>query len=203
MSKSLVYGIGSTGEGEYSSRINGEKTIQYEYWLQMLRRCYSEKYLKKRPTYEDKYVCDEWHNFQNFAKWFDENYYEVENQTMQLDKDILSKGNKIYSPDNCIFVPDRINSLFIKSNATRGKYPIGVSYYKKTNKFISTCSIYNEDKMKRVPKHLGYFNTPEEAFYKYKEFKEGYIKEVAEEYKEAIPHKLYKAMCDYLVEIDD
>lgn len=39
--------------------------------------------------------------------------------------------------------------------------------------------------------------------YKNKEFKENYIKEVANEYKDKIPQKLYEAMYRYKVEIDD
>ena len=198
-----LYNIGYIGEGSYNTKFGSKHTIQYDCWKNMMNRCYDEKSLKNNPTYKDCKVCEEWHNFQNFAKWFDENYYEINSQTMHLDKDILQKGNKIYSPETCVFVPQRINKLFTKSNATRGDLPIGVIYRKDKNKntFQSQCSIYDKDKYK--PKHLGYYNTPEEAFYKYKEFKENYIKEVAEEYKDVIPVKLYEAMINYVVEITD
>ena len=86
----------------------------------MLRRCYDEKLHKKYPTYIDCKVCEEWLNFQNFAKWYYNNYYEIENEKICLDKDILHKGNKIYSPDNCVFVPNNINVLFVKSDKSRG-----------------------------------------------------------------------------------
>ena len=114
---------------------------------------------------------------------------------MQLDKDILNKGNKIYSPNSCIFVPTRINQLFAKADALRGDFPIGVS--RSGNKFRTRLHILNGEK------YLGTFNTPEEAFYAYKTFKEQYIKEVAEEYKDKIPQKLYEAMYKYEVEITD
>lgn len=198
-----VYKTGYLGEGKYNVKIDDKVTLHYQYWRDMLKRCYDEKELKRRPTYEDKTVCEEWHNFQNFAKWFDENYYEVDGEIMQLDKDILSKGNKIYSPETCVFVPQRINTLFVKNDSRRGKYPIGVNLNQSKSKYLARCSVYNNSTHKKEKKTLGTFETPEEAFYKYKEFKEQYIKEVAEEYKGRIPIKLYNAMYEYKVDIDD
>lgn len=189
-----IYNVGYIGFGKYNWKNN--KKI-YKVWCHMLERCYDEKYIKKQPTYENCEICKEWHNFQNFAKWYEENYYEVADEKMCLDKDILFKGNKIYSPDTCIFVPNRINILFIKANNLRGEYPIGVSWDKKQKKFTSQCCI-----MKKYKK-IGRFNTPEEAFKAYKEFKESYIKQVADEYKDKIPEKLYNAMYKWEVEIDD
>lgn len=191
-----IYNIGYIGDGEY-----GVDLPQYDYWKSMLRRCYDEKALKRDSTYEDKYVCEEWHNYQTFAKWFDENYYECnDGYVMDLDKDILNKGNKIYSPETCIFVSHRINTLFTKRNSCRGDYPIGVSKYKGT-KYKARCSVLINGK--REIKNIGSYDTPEEAFCKYKEFKENYIKEVAEEYRDLIPVELYEAMVNYVVNIDD
>lgn len=95
-----VYGIGFMGEGRYKASINYKTTRQYETWKSMMRRCYSSVSLKARPTYRDCTVCDEWHNFQNFAKWFDNNYIKG----YELDKDIKVNGNKTYSPCTCMFV---------------------------------------------------------------------------------------------------
>ena len=106
----------------------------------MLRRCYDKKILEKFPTYKRCTVCDEWLFYPNFKKWFDENYYEIEGQKMALDKDIISKGNKVYSPENCIFVPNNINVLFTNRKGERGDYPIGVSWKIKNNKFQAQCS---------------------------------------------------------------
>ena len=57
--------------------------------------------------------------------------------------------------------------------------------------------------MNKKQNFLGHYNTPEEAFQAYKQFKENYIKQVADEYKELIPEKLYNAMYEYEVEIED
>ena len=195
-----VFGNGYIGEGKYLVKINGVQTKQYINWYNMIRRCYSESFHKKEPTYESCTVCEEWHNFQNFAKWFDENYYEC-GENLELDKDILNKSNKIYSPETCVLVPTRINLLFTKRQKSRGEYPIGVSYSKREKKYQSRCNVFSYDE--KICKFLGYYNTPEEAFYKYKEFKEDYIKKVAEEYKDVIPQNLYNAMYNYVVEITD
>ena len=192
-----VCGVGFIGKGRFKTKDkNGKYTKCYITWLEMLRRCYDPKFHEKFPTYKGCTVCKEWHNFQVFAEWFYSHYYEIEGQRMNLDKDILHKGNKIYSPETCIYVPQSINSLFTKCNKTRGEYPIGVS--KDGNKYVTNLS---KGTGKRI--HLGYYSTPNEAFEAYKKAKEEYIKEVAEEYKSQIPHELYEAMINYEVNIDD
>lgn len=142
------YGIGYLGEGKYDINENGKHTKCYNTWHDMFRRCYDEKCHEKRPTYKDCEVDEEWHNFQNFAKWYYENYYEIEGEKMQLDKDILHKGNKIYSPETCIFVPQTINLLFTKSDKTRGNNPMGV-FDCENGKYRADCSVYNFEKNKK------------------------------------------------------
>ena len=155
----------------------------------------------KKPTYKNVTVDKDFYCFQDYGAWREDNYYEVKDERMCLDKDILIKGNNIYSPDTCIFVPERINTLFIKSDAIRGDCPIGVTYRKDTNKYVAQCSIKTKEGSKN--KRLGSYNTPEEAFKAYKEFKEEYIKQVADEYKYYIPKELYEAMYRWEVEITD
>ena len=191
-----VFGVGITGLE--ITKINGKNTISYIYWQKMLQRCYDTKYHEKHTTYKDCIVCDEWLYYKNFREWFDNNYYEIEGQRMNLDKDILVKGNKVYSPDTCVFVSQNINKLFLKHDSNRGKHPIGVSYYKSKDKYMSQISLGGNKH-----KNLGYYNTPEEAFNSYKIAKENYIKEIADKYKDSIPNKLYEAMYNYKVEIAD
>ena len=195
-----VYNNGYIGEGKYNLKEN--KDI-YQKWTDVLKRSFSIRIKNKWETYKDVTCCEEWMNFQNFAKWYEDNYYEINNEKMHLDKDILNKGNKIYSPETCIFVPQRINELFIKSNKIRGKYPIGVTYLNRLNKYQSNCKTYVSKGHPSYSNYLGIYNTPEEAFQAYKQFKEKYIKQVADEYKDKIPKKLYDAMYRYEVEITD
>jgi len=191
-----VHGVGYLGEGNCSPNENGKNSVLYKTWQVMFQRCYSENYQKNQPTYIGCTVIEDWHNFQNFAKWYDENYYEVEGERMQLDKDILIKGNKVYSPDACVFVPQRINTLFVKTNSKRGDLPIGVS--KERNKYLARCQ-NGRDGLKRI----GLYKTKQEAFHAYKEYKEHMIKDIAKEYKEKIPRILYDALMSYRVDIND
>lgn len=188
-----VYGIGYNGVGNYKSKINKENTLEYGIWFSMLTRCYDKKYNLKHPTYNKAIVCDEWHDFQVFGEWVKNNYVKG----WCLDKDILFKNNKIYSPDTCCFVPSEINLLFTKNDAKRGNLPIGVSKYNKTNKFISTLSVNN----KQI--RLNIHDNVLDAFNDYKETKEKLIKEIADKWKPFIPDYLYSAMYRYKIEITD
>lgn len=192
-----VYGKGYLGEGKYLKSENGKHTKYYDIWNKMLQRCYDIKYHEKYPTYKNCEVEKYFLNFQNFCKWCDINYYEIKDERIELDKDILNKGNKIYSRENCIFVPRRINTLIVNRKNDRGNLPIGVSYEKDINKFKASCG----NKGKRI--NLGRYNTPEEAFQVYKSYKENLIKQVAEEYKDLIPIKLYNALYNWEVDIND
>jgi len=181
-----VFGVGYFGVGKYSKNDN---PIIYQHWQNMLGRCYNEKDRRRTPTYIDIEVCSEWKCFQNFAEWFEEKY-ESHMQGWQLDKDILVKGNKVYSSETSCLIPRKINALFIKSNKARGKYPIGVSFCKSQNKFKSGINNY-------------YHNTPEEAFNSYKIAKEIKIKQMADEWKLLIEERVYQALYNYQVEITD
>jgi len=100
-----VFGIGYFGVGKYKLSINGKNTIWYNAWHNMLRHCYDLYYINKNLTYQNVIVCEKWLNFQNFAEWFQNNYYELLDEEVNLDKDIIRKGNKVYSPEFCSFVP--------------------------------------------------------------------------------------------------
>ena len=196
-----VYGKGYLGEGKYKVRENGKYTDKYEIYNNMLQRCYDPKLHKRNPTYEGCKVENYLLNFQNAAEWIEKNYYEVPGERMCLDKDILYKGNKIYSRDTCIFVPQRINSLFVKRDNDRGDCPIGV-YLNSSGSYQACCK---NGYGKQV--YLGSYPTKEEAFQVYKNYKEKLIKEVIDSYKGKIPEphysRLREAMYNYEVEIDD
>lgn len=191
------YGVGYLGEGYKPSR--GDKTMNC--WRNMLNRVYNKNYLDLHPTYLGCSVCDEWLNFQNFYIWYNNNYYEFDDQVMCLDKDILVKGNKIYSPDTVVFVPQFINKLFTKRDNDRGDYPIGIT--KNHGRYYASCSVYNINTKKVVDVNLGSYNTPTEAFLVYKEAKELNIRKIAEVCKNKIPDKLVQAMMSYTVDIND
>lgn len=168
----------------------------YTVWNGMIGRCYLNTRMKDKIYRSHCSVCNEWLTYSNFYNWFHkpENNYI---QGLDLDKDILVKNNKIYSPDTCCFVPREINIAFMNGKSKRGNYPIGV--YFKNNKYAACVNKYQ----KRI--FLGYFDTPEQAFFAYKIAKEQYIKELAEKYFEEgkITTKVYDAIMKYEVEITD
>lgn len=186
-----VFGVGYIGQGIYKTTIDNKITKVYNTWKGVLERGYDKKCHERHPTYVDCKVYELWHNFQNFAKWYENNYIEG----FHLDKDILIKGNKIYSPETCCFVPQEINALFTSCKAVRGKYPIGVT--KKGNKYEARVN-KNGDRESQ-----GLFDTPEEAFQAYKTAKELWIKEVADKWRGQIAEPCYEAMYAYEVEITD
>jgi hypothetical protein len=194
-----MYGVGYVGEGEHLPCINSKLTPQYKKWTEILNRCYNRKNDGNLTTYEHCKMSDDWHNFQNFAKWYDENYYEISHShlscKMHIDKDILVKGNKVYSPETCVFVPQFINNIFTKRESLRGECVIGVR--KVRENYVAQITMAGKKHM------LGTYKNELDAFYKYKQVKEGYIKEVANENKQYIPLKLYEALMNYEVDITD
>ncbi len=133
----------------------------YIKWYGMLQRCYSSKYQARKPTYKGCIVCDEWLRFSNFKSWMETQDWE----NKHLDKDLLVYQNKVYSPATCVFVPREINQFLPKSDASRGLYPLGVSYMikqkdrpsERSKPFISMIS------KNGASKFLGYYETPEQA----------------------------------------
>ena len=195
------YGKGCLGEGKYKMSENGKNKKEFRIWYNMLKRCYDPKYQEEKPTYRGCTVEDYLLNFQNMGEWIEENYYEVSGEIMCLDKDILCKGNKVYSRETCIFVPQRINKLFTKSDRSRGKDPIGVSPRQSGNYGVYCSDGYGKNI------NLGTYSIKEEAFRAYKVYKEKLIKETIDSYKGIIPEphysRLREAMYNYKVEIDD
>ena len=154
---------------------NGNKMVKsYSVWRSMLQRCYNNTNLKYRPSYNNCYVCEEWHEYSNFKIWFDKNYIDG----YELDKDILFNNNKEYSPNKCKFVPSRINSLLIKPS-NDSKLPRGICYHKENKKYVVNLSI-GEGTSKS--KYLGSFTSLNVAKITYNSAKEQYIKNVAKEY---------------------
>lgn len=197
----MVLGVGMLGE-KYPSRENGKHTKEYIAWRSMLVRCYDSKYKQNFPTYSNVICCDKWLNYENFYEWLhsQENFNNwLNGDKWALDKDILIKNNKIYSPETCCLVPPNVNSLFVRQDNSRGNLPIGV--YKRKYSCQAMCSNPYTNKKDTI----GRRKTIEETFNIYKAHKEKIIKQVAqEEYSQGnITKKCYDAMINYEVEITD
>ena len=199
----VVYGVGIAGNKYKTVDENSKSIKEYTIWYHILQRCFDKKYLERHPVYRNVDICEEWLYFPNFYEWLhsQSNFEKWYNgKRWAIEKDILVKGNKIYSPETCCLVPQNVNCLFLKREAERGKYPIGV--HRSKDGFVARCRNpfinKNED--------LGNYSTPENAFYLgYKPYKEDIIKQVAQvEFDSGnITEECYRAMMNYQVEITD
>ena len=159
----LVAGVG-VNDADYNvyeyGIVNGKKKAIwscpfYVTWKSMLVRCYYGKYQDMFPTYIGCSVISEWHLFSTFKTWMQTQDWE----SKHLDKDILVKANKLYSPETCVFVDARVNTFLAENDVRRGDQPIGVSFHKRDKKYVAKCCSVET----KNPKHLGYFDTAEEA----------------------------------------
>lgn len=194
-----VMGIGVVGDS--ITKVNGKHTKEYALWRGVLERCYNPKKHLKLPTYIGCSVSDNFKYFPCFEKWCSKqvgfDLTDENSKPFHLDKDLLIKGNKVYSEDTCVFVPQEINNLLTKPTIAVNGYPVGVHYCKAKNTYIAQIS------RGTVGKGLGSFDTPEEAFHVYKQAKEDHIKDVANKWKDQIDPRVYNALMNYQVEITD
>lgn len=169
-------------------------------WAGMNQRCGNKS--GRAPAYTD--VTNEFTSYEEFAVWaagqigFDMDGWEI-------DKDVLIKGNRVYGPNTCIFLPVELNVLFVGSLAysRRGAYPVGVTRFVQANGTVQfRAQMVRTEDGKRV-RYLGSFRTPEEAFQCYKKAKEARVRELAEQYKDKIDPRAYEALMKWEVEITD
>lgn len=197
-----VFGVGVTGN-EAPCMNGNEKLKEYRCWTRMIERCYKEIKKPGDESYEDCWVSDEFLYYPNFYNWIrSQENYEVWRDTFNfaLDKDILCKGNKIYAPDKCCLVPNRINSLIKNNSSRRGKCAIGVF---KDNYGLYVAQCWNG--LEHKNHNLGTYNNEYDAFLAYKKYKENLIKKTAKiEYENGIITKACRdALFNYEVEITD
>lgn len=166
--KSLFLGIGINDAGyvvkvyETVGHSNGKRNRKltwvcpyYTRWTNMLKRCYSKIYHEKTPTYLGCSVCDDWKYFSKFRAWMIEQDWEGK----ELDKDLFITGNKIYSPETCVFISRMVNCFIVERDASRGEHPIGVYWNKNRGKYLARC----QNPFTNKYDYLGAFNDPQEA----------------------------------------
>ncbi len=169
----LLYGVGINdadyvvGIYEELPKTNGKRNQKlvwmcpfYSRWSNMLRRCFSKTEKLRHPTYNDIICCEEWLTFSNFKSWMEQQDWKGKS----LDKDLLVYQNKVYSPETCVFIDQRLNKFLTKSDKTRGDYPLGVSYHTKP-KMINPSKHPYRAQIRTIGKmvSLGLYLTPEGA----------------------------------------
>lgn len=181
-----VFGVGYTGVGIYSHKTHEHI---YKMWNRMLERCYSKTSQTNKPTYIGCNVCKEWHCLQDFAKWFVEQ--EDCEKGYELDKDLLVKGNKLYSPETCVLLPRKVN-LMLTAAASNNKLGI-VGVIERCGKY--SASVYIDGKIKC----LGTYDTSKEASLAYAKEKEAYVRKVALSIKSEISQRAFDALMSWVV----
>lgn len=194
MMAKLIYGVG-WNDGKYPSAVGGVKVKSYITWWGLLRRCYDKKWQTLNPTYIGCSVNENFKSYSYYHEWC-LNQVGFDSLDFQLDKDLLRKEGKFYSENNCLFLPQEINLLLTTGKAARGDFPIGVR--REGNKYRSEGTFGSFHK-----RYLGLFPTAKEAFIRYKQVKEAYIKFKAEQWKEFIDPRAYAALMAYEVLITD
>ena len=191
------YGVGYMGM-RTNYKDSSRYSRQHEVWSSMMKRCYN-KNCTRHTWYEDCRVAEEWHNFANFLKWYNDHYYELPEGMgeVDLDKDIKYHNNKIYGPDTCLLVPAAINRRIYHRITSYTGLPLGVTYDEKSGRYKARGRADKKDKF------FGYYNTVEEAFARVKLEKEKEIRKAAELYKPYMPEEVYNAVINYKVEITD
>lgn len=118
----------------------------YATWQSIKYRCKHNRWMKdNRPTYDECSYCPEWGEFTPFEEWaLKQKNWDI----WQLDKDLLIAGNKVYSPETCVFVPAWLNTL--DKGSPKG-YQIHQGKYRALMRLDGKT------------KHLGMFNTAKEA----------------------------------------
>ena len=191
-----VHGVGIIGS-KYPTTINGKRTKEYVLWTSMLSRCYSDRHHKNLETYKDCTVSDNFTHYEYFYEWCN-NQTGFNSIDFDLDKDLLIKGNKIYSENTCVFLPHEVNACFVKAKTIRGELPIGVTIDKRHNVYVANLKAKHREKS-----YIASFLNPIDAFNAYKQAKENYLKELANKWKDKIDDRAYKALMNYQVEITD
>lgn len=183
-----IFGIACLGDGKYGSWKNSRNSRDtYLNWVAMLQRCYVDMNGKYPAYYGICTVCDEWLNYQNFAEWYENHYYYIHNERIHVDKDIKFKDNKIYSPNTCILVPQKINEIFHKN--TRKTIDADLP------ETIKRCSKGFQVSFRG--KSLGVYNTVEECLEKYNKKKQEYIKELVDNYGDNMPNDVKEILLNW------
>lgn len=185
----VVYGVGFIGVGEHKAKHQGRCNPTYTTWIGMFIRCYRENVKQADSSYTDCHVSPEWHNFQNFAEWHESQEYK--GLGYHLDKDLLKKGNRVYSAELCCLIPVELNAMIVNPAPSKSGLPVGVNKDKKKGEFRARLS------KNGVAVLLGVFSTIEEARGVYVAAKEDYVKSMANEWRERISYPAYKALINW------
>lgn len=208
LNRPSVFGIGYLGYGRF---VPGERRMEawqerinpvlHRHWRHVLERTIAGRDIKR---YEDCQVVEEWYNFQNFCEWAikqkNSTRKEENGRLWHLDKDMVSRGNRLYCPELCVFLPNEVNAFYTKKEIGNTGYP-GVNYIKPGSKnakegYIARCCIGEERK------YLGYYYSPEQAFEKYRQCKEAAARELANKWEGEIDPRVIEYLATFKLDFN-
>lgn len=183
----LVCGVGVRDDHISSDR---KITKTGRIWHGILERCYSKNKKDKFKSYADCSVSEDWLTYSNFKRDV-ESMVGYDEDGWHLDKDILFKGNRVYSKDTCCFVPQHINARFKRPSKNTTGLPSGVQIRNsgKTLNYISTCCDINCKKV-----YLGRFENIDEAKNAYAQAQHHVILEMVDLYKDKLDNRVIEAL---------
>lgn len=175
--RGLVYGVG-VNDMPYMVQPRGTgrgaRDPAYAAWTGILQRCYSASCQRRQPWYIGVTVCKEWHVFSNFRRWL---LAQPHWRDRAVDKDLLSPGNRVYSPATCLMVPQAVNVLFLgaaKRTAANADLAVGVS--RSGKRYLAQLGVFSKNTYGPLRA------TPEEAAADYRAMKMDYAFKVAQQY---------------------
>lgn len=184
----LIHGVG-INDADYcvQPKIDGKQQFCkfYQTWVSMIARCYSRVEKVRSPSYAECSVCSEWLTFSNFKSWMEKQDWKGN----QLDKDLLVKGNKVYSPETCCFIPGRVNTFLCSGGQPDNGFPMGVHFKKRIGKFIAAC----KNPLNGRSITIGRFDNQEDAHEAWKRKKHEYACELS---KSCIDERASKALME-------
>jgi hypothetical protein len=179
-----VWAKATKGSGQpHAFTLSGRK------WFSIVERC-GDAFQKRNPAYLG--CTNEFGDFQDFVEWH--RSQRGYGRGLEIDKDLLVRGNKTYKAEACTLLPKRLNQVLTALNRPEGPLPLGVAFLKRERLYLSTSS----DGAGNVVR-LGYFKNPDEAFQVYKTFKEGLIRKYAEDYRDVLEPAAYDALKSFAV----
>ena len=184
-----VAGVGVYEAGDYVAKVNGKHTTEYRIWHGMLQRCYSPA---RAQHYRGCSVHEDFHDYQQFCVW-GSSQPGFTKEGWELDKDIIVAGNRVYSPDACVFLPYEINSIIQPSRGGERTLPKGVCWHEHSKSFVARCRTVGGKRQG----HLGCFETAEQASAAYRSAKEALIRHKAEKFKGELSERAYLALICY------
>ena len=205
----IIYGLhGYLGQGPYTSEHrdeNGKRVLHNEYgiWRNIHER--AGNFDSKHPSYKDVTVCEEWWNFQNFAKWYNERRYDTGEDFLCIDKDLLVPGNREYAPDKCCLIPNSINEIFRNyENYKKNNDGLPAGIHRRTDsksiryrsEGVYLDELGNKCKIRKT------FTNALDAFIFYKDYKELYIQQLANKYKDKLDTNVYNILINYKISVN-